>query len=133
MLGLRDALHIFGMGALVPPVQRQTHAEDQQGDGSTRALDWRRNVRTRIRARVSRKKGPAVECDCKIGGETGRHVLVPCRGHREWMEANVKQERERYANAAEEIERLRRVLNDALSNLDHIVEAQIRTTHNYTR
>lgn len=35
-----------------------------------------------------------MECGCKIGGETGRHMLVPCQGHREWMEANVKVERD---------------------------------------
>ena len=31
---------------------------------------------------------------------------------------------------AKEIERLRAALADALNNLDHVVEAQVRATHN---
>ena len=42
-----------------------------------------------------------MECDCKIGGESGRHIVVPCQGHRGWMEANVREERERCARFVE--------------------------------
>ena len=35
-----------------------------------------------------------MECDCKIGGDSAREVVVPCEGHRWWMEDNVRKTRE---------------------------------------
>ena len=43
-----------------------------------------------------------MECDCKIGGETGRHIIVLCQGHRELVERHVATEREACAKIAED-------------------------------